>query len=148
MKLSEFIDQKHVLVGFRAPDKQHLLEQLTQRAASELSLDEHVILQELWKREVLGSTGLGKGFALPHARIKTLQRPFALFARLARPIEFEAVDGQPVDLVVLLLTPPGADSEHLAMLAAVSRPLRDDVFRQRIRHAPDAVAAYKLLSDV
>jgi PTS system nitrogen regulatory IIA component len=146
MAVGQLIDRKHVVVGLRVPDKLRLLEQLARRAASELSLDEQAVFQELWRREELGSTGLGKGFALPHARMRMLSEAFTLFVRLARPIEFQAIDGKPVDIVILLLTPLGADSQHLATLAALSRSLREEILLQRLRRAPDAEAAYKVLS--
>ncbi len=104
-----------------------------------------MILDALQAREVLGSTGLGKGFALPHARLDALSKFFALFVRLARPIDFAAIDGRPVDLVILLLTPANAGSQHLATLAALSRPLRDEAFVQRLRRAPDAAGVHVLL---
>jgi nitrogen PTS system EIIA component len=100
----------------------------------------------LQARENLGSTGLGSGFALPHARLVRLTRPFASFVRLARPIDFAAIDERPVDLVILLLTPEDAGSQHLATLAALARPLREEGFVQRLRQAPDAAALHRLLA--
>lgn len=144
MNVSELIPPSHVLVGLRVADKATLLEHLARRAAAELSLDEHAIFDGLSRREALGSTGLGKGFALPHARFEALSHPFALFARTFWPIEFAAIDGRPVDLVVLLLTPRGADNEHLATLAAISRQFRDESFLNQIRGAPNSEAICKI----
>jgi len=111
-----------------------------------VSLNQNVIFDALLARENLGSTGLGKGFALPHARLDALPRFFAIFVRLARPIDFAAIDGQPVDLVILLLTPANAGNQHLTTLAALSRPLRDAGFVQRLRQAPDAETMHRLLA--
>ena len=110
-------------------------------------LDQRAILDALHARENLGSTGLGKGFALPHARLGELPRSFALFVRLARPIEFASIDGLPVDLIImLLLTPANAGNQHLTTLAALSRPLRNEAFMQRLRQAPDATTLHELLA--
>jgi PTS system nitrogen regulatory IIA component len=145
MQVAELIGPDQVIVGLRAADKAQLLQELARRAGAALSQDARIILEALQARESLGSTGLGKGFALPHARLDTLTRPFALFARLTRPIDFASVDERPVDLVILLLTPSN-DNHHLATLAALSRPLRDDSFVQRLRQAQDAAAAHKVLA--
>ena len=145
MRIGELIGQEHVIVGLRVGDKAQLLRELARRAASALSLDQRLILDALQAREDLGSTGLGKGFALPHARLDALSKFFALFVRLARPIDFAAIDGRPVDLVILLLTPANAGNQHLATLAALSRPLRDEAFVQRLRRSPDAAGVHVLL---
>ena len=146
MTIGELIGADHVIVGLRVSDKTQLLQELARRAGVELSLDQHVILDALQARENLGSTGLGKGFALPHARLDALQRFFALFVRLVRPIDFASIDGLPVDLVILLLTPANAGNQHLATLAALSRPLRNATFMQRLRKAPDATAIIELFA--
>src|SRR5215471_17992041 len=148
MRVGDIIDLGNVVVGLRVSDKAQLLHELASRAARILTLDPRLIFDALQAREQLGSTGLGKGFALPHARLEALDTRFALFVRLARPIEFTAVDGLPVDLVVLLLTPASMANEHLALLATLARPLRDERFLQRLRAAPDANALHQLLADV
>ena len=148
MRIADLIGPDQVLVGLRLPDKAQLLSELSRRAASAVSLEHPVILRGLLAREQLGSTGLGKGFALPHARIERLTRFYALFARLQRPIDFESIDGRPVDLVILLLTPEASSGQHLATLAALSRPLRDEAFMQKLRRAPGAAAVHKLLAGV
>jgi len=146
MTLGELIGPDQVQVGLRVADKSQLLTELSRRAAGALSLPLAVVLQALQAREQLGSTGLGRGFALPHARLAQLPRPYALLARLARPIDYEAVDEKPVDLVVLLLTPESAANQHLATLAALSRPFREEAFVAQVRKAPDAAAVHKLLA--
>ena len=147
MTIGDLIGSNNVIDGLRAADKTQLLQELARRAGAALSLDQRVILDALQARENLGSTGLGKGFALPHARLDVLTRFFALFVRLARPIDFASIDGLPVNLMILLLTPANAGNQHLAMLAGLARPLRNEAFVQRLRQAPDATALHKLLAD-
>lgn len=146
MAIGKLIGRDHVIAGLRVADKAQLLRELARRAAALLGLDQQAILKALQAREELGSTGLGKGFALPHARLDGLKEFFALFVRLGRPIDFAAIDDQPVDLVILLLIPANAGSQHLATLAALSRPLRDETFVQRLRAAADAQALHALLA--
>jgi nitrogen PTS system EIIA component len=147
MNIGEIIQPDNIIVGLRVPDKVRLLRELAGRAAAALSLEPSILLIPLQAREALGSTGLGKGFALPHARLEPLPSRFALFAQLARPIDFAAIDGHPVDLVILLLTPADMGSEHLATLAALSRPLRDGRFLRRLRQAADSQEVHRLLSN-
>jgi nitrogen PTS system EIIA component len=147
MHIGDIIGASNVVVGLRVADKAQLLRELARRAAAAVSLDQRLILDSLQAREDLGSTGLGNGFALPHARLDALSQFFALFVRLARPIDFEAIDGRPIDLAILLLTPANAGGQHLATLAALSRPLRDASFVQRLRQASDAAAVHMLLAD-
>jgi PTS system nitrogen regulatory IIA component len=146
MALGDLIAAENVVVGLRVADKAQLLQELAGRAAGALALDRRAIFDALQARENLGSTGLGKGFALPHARLAGLPAPFVLFARLARAIDFAAIDESRVDLVVLLLSPPDNGNQHLATLAALSRPLREAGFLQRLRQAPDAPAVHALLA--
>ena len=146
MTIGEIIGPDCVVVGLRVADKTQLLQDLAGRAATALGLDRRVIFDALQARENLGSTGLGKGFALPHARLEALNETFALFVRLARPIDFEAIDERPVDLVILLLSPANGGNHHLATLAALSRPLRDAALVQRLRQAPDAEALHRMLA--
>jgi PTS system nitrogen regulatory IIA component len=146
MTISDLIGPHQVIVGLRAGDKAQLLQELANRAAVDTTLDTSTIFSALQARENLGSTGLGKGFALPHARLEPLNAPYALFVRLARPIEFAAIDERPVDLVILLLTQANGGNQHLATLAAVSRPMRDAAFVQKLREAHDAAAVHRVLS--
>ena len=125
MTIGDLIGSNNVIDGLRAADKTQLLQELARRAGAALSLDQRVILDALQARENLGSTGLGKGFALPHARL----------------------DGLPVNLMIFLLTPANAGNQHLATLAALARPLRNEAFVQRLRQAPDAIALHKLLAE-
>ncbi|HUI21768.1 MAG TPA: PTS sugar transporter subunit IIA [Methylocella sp.] len=145
MDLADLITPDRVIFAARASNKQQLLQDLASRAAKLLNLDARAIFDALLAREELGSTGLGNGFALPHARIEGLDRPFGMFARLNRPIHFDSIDGKPVDLVFVLLVPTAAGSEHLGALAAVSRHLRDQDFAAELRKAANTTALCKLL---
>ena len=147
MDLSDLIEPDRVIFAARAGSKQQLLQDLATRAATLLNLDAQAIFNSLQAREELGSTGLGNGFALPHARIEGLGRLFGMFARLNRPVHFDSIDGKPVDLVFLLLIPATAGSEHLGALAAVSRQLRDQDFAAKLRKAQSAAALCKLLCE-
>ncbi len=143
MKLSELVGPDRVIVDLRASDKAQLLAELARQAASRTALDTATVLSALSAREALGSTGLGRGFALPHARVPGLDRLFGLFVRLARPLDFDAIDGQAVDLVFLLLIPVGAGSEHVAALAAIAREMRDETVVKQVRKASNAAALYR-----
>lgn len=114
-------------------------------AARTLDIDATEALDALMAREVIGSTGVGRGVAIPHARIAGLNSVHAVAARLEKPIEFDAMDGEPVDLLVALFAPPEAGSEHLRALARVSRMLRQDDVRQQLRAAQSADAIMALL---
>jgi PTS system nitrogen regulatory IIA component len=127
MDIADFITPDRVVLDHRARDKAALLRDLALRlepACDGLSAD--TILTALLAREALGSTGLGRGFALPHARLEGLRRFTGLFVRLSRPIAYDAVDGAPVDLLFVLLMPASAGKEQLSALAAVSRRFRDE----------------------
>jgi PTS system nitrogen regulatory IIA component len=147
MDLATLIPPGRVVLGLRAADKAAVLAAVAARAAAALGLPMPVVLDALAARERLGSTGLGRGFALPHARLPGVGGFFGLFVRLARPVAFEAVDGAPVDLVVLLLIPAAAAGEdHVAALAAVARRMRDEAVLARLRAAADAASVVALLS--
>jgi PTS system nitrogen regulatory IIA component len=131
------------MVDVQASDKSRLLNDLSMRAASALKLDHDIVAGEILKREELGSTGIGGGVALPHARIQGLKGPFGILARLRRPLEFEAIDGQPVDVVFFLLLPGTSHGEQLNALAAVARRLRDKKIIRELRGVPNAAALYR-----
>jgi PTS system nitrogen regulatory IIA component len=141
MLVKDFLSPADVVVGVKAPDKARLVQDLAGRAAARLNLDAAYIARELMKREDLGSTGMGNGIAIPHARLPELTSPFGLFMRLKRPVEFDAIDGQPVDLVFLLLQPAVAQTD-LNALAAVARRLRENDRLERLRAAEDNSAFY------
>ena len=131
-----------------ANDKTAILQQLAQRFAGVYGLDPHAVLERIEERERLGSTGFGRGVAIPHARIEGLARPVAVFFRLEAPVGFDAADGMPVDLVFGLLSPEQAGAAHLHALAAISRMMRDERMHHSLSEAPGAEALYGLLSNV
>jgi nitrogen PTS system EIIA component len=145
MNPTDLLERDGIVLRLRAGDKGELIKALAKRAAARLKLPAEAVTVPLLAREALGSTGIGRGIALPHARIANLPRPFGLLARLQKPIDFAAIDDQPVDLVFLLLTPEDAGREHLAALAAISRVLRDDTVARALRTAPDAHGLYACL---
>jgi nitrogen PTS system EIIA component len=148
MDISDLIARDRVIDGLRIADKSQLLRDLAGRSAAFLGTDVTTIHAPLVAREKLGSTGIGQGVALPHARITGLQNVFGLFVRLERPIDFAAIDDRPVDLVFLLLTPDNATNEHLAALACVSRRLRTRDVVADLRATDDANELYRILTSV
>ena len=143
MQLSQFLDFEAIRVDLAVGNKRQLLNQLSQVAAARLSMEPSEIADAIAERERLGSTGFGGGVAIPHGKMGKLDRVYALVARLAAPIDYKAIDGQPVDLVFLLLSPPDAGAEHLKALAAVSRLVRHAGIVEKLRGARsrDAMAA-------
>jgi nitrogen PTS system EIIA component len=146
--LSDLIAPDAVLVDLAAGNKKTLFQQLANAAGDVIDLDPRVVGERLTAREKLGTTGFGGGIAIPHARIEGLGEVRGLFARLATPVDFQAVDGLPVDLVMLLLSPADAGGEHLKALARVSRRLRDAAFAEKLRGAGSRDAIYALLTGV
>ncbi len=138
--LAALLPPAHVFTGLRAADKARLLQDLARRAGAVLGVAAGDIAGALAAREALGSTGVGAGIALPHAPLPGLAATAAFLARLERKVPFDAVDGQPIDLVFLLLGPPAARAEHLAALAAATRRLRDRQAAAALRAAADAAA--------
>ena len=146
MEIKDFLTPSDVLVGIRASDKTQLLEDLCGRAASILKVDAQKITADILKREELGSTGLGGGVAIPHARTADVKKPFGLLARLKSAIEFDAIDRQPVDLVFLLLLPTEPAGEQLNVLALVARRLRHADITRDARRATDASGLYAVMA--
>lgn len=145
MKIADLLTPDRVVAGFQPGDKAQLLGDLSRRAAARLNLPPSSVLQSLQARENLGSTGLGRGFALPHASVEGLGALFGLFMRLDRPIDFQAIDDKPIDLVFVLLFPAAVAGERIAALAAISRKFRDEAFVARLRKTKTAPALYHLL---
>ena len=148
MDIADLITPQRVIAVLQAGEKPQLLRELSERAAKQLEIDSVAILEALRSREMLGSTGVGQGIALPHARIAGLEQFFGLFARLERPINFDAIDDGPIDLVFLLLIPEQAGNEHLAALAAVSRRLRQREVAVRLRSAQASSELYEILTGI
>ena len=149
MQLGDFIDFDAINTRLSGGNKRSLLQQLANLAGQRLGIDPAAILASLNEREQLGSTGFGQGVAIPHGKIEGLNRIYAMFTRLAEPIDFKAIDGRPVDLVFLLLSPPDAGAEHLKALAAVSRVVRHGPTLEKLRGARsrDAFAAVLMGAD-
>lgn len=147
MSLSDLITPEAVLPALKANAKKPALQELASHAARLSGLDERTIFDALLQRERLGSTGIGDGIAIPHGKLPGITRLFGLFARLDKPIDFEALDGQPVDLIFLLLAPEGAGADHLKALARVARVLRNASVVEKARASRDAVALYAVLEE-
>jgi len=138
MTLGALIAPQRVLPRLRVGDKAALLAELGRRAAAACGLAAADVTTALTARESLGSTGIGSGIGVPHARLEGIAAPVGFFARLERPIDFAAIDGKPVDLVCLLLSPAQEHGAHLAALAAISRRLRDASVAEALRRSADA----------
>jgi PTS system nitrogen regulatory IIA component len=149
MQLSDFLDFDAIKTGLPGGSKKALLQQLANLAGQRLDLDSSAILTSVTEREQLGSTGFGHGVAIPHGKIEGLKQIYCLFARLAEPLDYKAIDGRPVDLVFLLLSPPEAGAEHLKALAAISRVTRHAATLEKMRGARsrDALAAVLMGAD-
>lgn len=147
MHLGDFIAPEAVIPSLKARNKKQLLQELSTRAARFTGLEERYIFDVLLQRERLGSTGLGQGIATPHGKLAGLKRIVGIFARLAEPIDFDAVDGDPVDIVFLLLAPEGAGADHLKALARISRLLREGSAVEKLRASKDAAALYAVLTE-
>jgi PTS system nitrogen regulatory IIA component len=146
MPLSDLVAPNAIMPALRVNGKKQTLQEVAARAAELTGQNERTIFEILMQREKLGSTGVGNGIAIPHGKLAKLDKLFGLFARLERPIDFEALDGQPVDLVFLLLAPEGAGADHLRALARVARLLRDPEVARKLRESRDAEALYAVLA--
>ena len=145
MQISDILDRSAISLRVTAADKRQALAVIADIAARNFGLDSGEILDALAEREQAGSTGVGHGVAVPHARLAGLSRMRGVFVRLEKPVDFEAVDDQPVDLIFALFAHANAGSEHLRALARVSRLLRQARLRQQLRDAPTADAIHALL---
>src|SRR5947209_10103821 len=146
MPLTDLIAPAAVIPALKVNGKKQALQELSARMAALTGESERAILEILLQREKLGSTGVGGGIAIPHGKLPKLTRLFGLFARLERPIDFEALDGQPVDLIFLLLAPEAAGADHLKALARVARLLREGDVVSKLRQSRDADAIYAVLA--
>ena len=146
MPLTDLVAPNAVIPALKINSKKQAIQEVAARAALVSGQNERVIFETLLQRERLGSTGIGHGIAIPHGKLPNLDKLFGVFARLERPIDFEALDGQPVDLVFLLLAPEGAGADHLKALAKVARLLRDPETAHKLRESRDAEALYAVLT--
>ncbi len=141
------ISPEGVIANLRVTSKKQALQELAKRAADLTGKSERSIFEVLIERERLGTTGVGNGIAIPHGKLPGLDRLYGLFARLNKPIDFDAIDEQPVDLICLLLAPETAGADHLKALARVSRLLRDSTICEKLRGSDKPEAVYALLTE-
>jgi PTS system nitrogen regulatory IIA component len=147
LEIADLITPDAVVAHMKVANKKAALQGLAAKAAVLTGIPEKRIYETLSEREKLGSTGMGQGVAVPHGRFAGLDRMFGLFARLDTPIEFEAMDEQPVDLMFMLMAPEGAGADHLKALARVSRLLRNQPMVEKLRGAQQPAALYALLTE-
>ena len=147
MKIKDLLAPSDVLVDFAASNKRELLNILAARAANGLKLSTDSVVSDIQKRDELGSTGIGGGVSIPHARLREVQRPCGLLARLKQPVDYQAIDGQPVDLVFMLLLPTSSQLDQRNALATVARKLRDQTVLRRARIAGSASELYRAMTE-
>jgi nitrogen PTS system EIIA component len=146
MPLIDLVAPTAIIPALKVNGKKQALQEIAAKAAALTGQSDKAIFEILLQREKLGSTGVGNGVAIPHGKLPKLGKVFGLFARLERPVDFEALDGQPVDLIFLLLAPEGAGADHLKALARVARLLRDADVARKLRDSRDAEALYAVLA--
>jgi nitrogen PTS system EIIA component len=146
MLLTDLVAPNAVIPALKVNGKKQAIQELAARASQLTGQNERAVFETLMQREKLGSTGVGSGIAIPHGKLPKLGRLFGLFARLDRPVEFDALDAQPVDLIFLLLAPESAGADHLKALARVARLLRDPEVARKLRDSRDAEAIYAVLT--
>ena len=147
MEIMDILSLKGVLANLKAGSKKQLLQELAAVAAQETGVHERTIFDVLLERERLGSTGVGNGIAIPHGKLTGLDRLCCVFARLRAPIEFDAIDEHPVDLIFLLLAPEAAGADHLKALARISRFFRDPEFRAKLLQAGDLDDVFRAIEE-
>jgi len=145
MPLTDIIAPNAIFPALKVNNKKQAIQELAVHAANLTGLNERTILEVLQQRERLGSTAVGSGVAIPHGKLQKLGGLFGLFARLEKPIEFEALDNQKVDLIFLLLAPEGAGADHLKALAKIARLLRDPEIARKLRESQGADALHAIL---
>lgn len=147
MDLGDLIAQNGVVAALKAKSKKQALQELAHVASEVTGLESREIFDTLLQRERLGSTGIGNGVAIPHGKIEGLEHVACIFARLDKPIDFDAIDNEPVDLIFLLLAPESAGADHLKALARISRLLREDDALEKLRGSQDKNALYSVLTE-
>lgn len=148
MKLSRIMDKSHVYVDLEPINKRQLLQELSEKAAKYVNVDDRTIFDALLERENLGSTGFGGGTAVPHARISKLNDIVAVFAKTEKPVNFDSVDGKPIDIAFLLLSPESNGADHLTALAKISRILKNEELCNKIRKEENPEKIYTLLNSL
>ena len=148
MPLSDVMAADAVIPALKAQSKKQALQELSEYASKISGLSSHEIFESLMQRERLGSTGIGNGIAVPHGKLAKSKHLFGIFARLDKAIDFESLDGEPVDLIFLLIAPENAGADHLKALSRVARILRDPAIAQKLRSTPEQAALFSLLTQV
>ncbi|HYM99272.1 MAG TPA: PTS IIA-like nitrogen regulatory protein PtsN [Aestuariivirgaceae bacterium] len=146
MPLTDLVAPQAIIPALKVTNKKQALQELASKAAALTAQNERQIFETLMQREKLGSTGIGNAIAIPHGKLPKIASLFGLFARLERPVDFEALDGRPVDLIFLLLAPENAGADHLKALARIARLLRDPDVTRKLRDSRDAEALYAVLA--
>ncbi|MGB7256674.1 MAG: PTS IIA-like nitrogen regulatory protein PtsN [Pseudolabrys sp.] len=146
MTLTDLVAPSAIIPALKIKNKKQAIQEISTKAAELTGQNERAILEILQQREKLGSTAVGNGVAIPHGKLPKLTQLFGLFARLEKPIDFEALDSQPVDLIFLLLAPENAGADHLKALARVARLLRDPEVARKLRESRDTEALYSVLA--
>ena len=147
MNISNILTEKNILLGLKSGSKREFLQDLAQKVSDICGIDALTIFDSLLERENLGSTGFGDGTALPHSRFAGLDKVHAFFAKPSYPLDFDAVDNKPVDLVFLLMSPEGSGADHLTALAMLSRILKDENTCNKLRQMNKTTEIYALLSE-
>ena len=147
MDLGDLISQDAVIPSLKVRSKKQALLELSARACELIKIDSREIFDVLLQRERLGSTGVGRGIAIPHGKLAPRSSIFSMFARLDTPIEFDAMDDEPVDLIFLLLAPEHAGADHLKALARISRLLREPSAIEKLRNSTDNADIYATLTE-
>ena len=148
MDINEIIAPESILANLKPNSKKQLLQELAERGAAQTGVDEHDVFETLLERERLGSTGVGNGVAIPHGKLPGIEKIVGVFARLEKPVAFDAMDDQPVDIVFMLLAPEGSGADHLKALSRIARVLRNQSTLASIRQSGDPDAIYSLLTAV
>lgn len=147
MEINDLITSEEVIANLRASSKKQALQELARRAAELSGERERAVFDVLMERERLGTTGVGNGIAIPHGKLASLGQLYGLFARLEQPVDFQAIDEQPVDLIFLLLAPESAGADHLKALARVSRLLRDKAVCKKLRGTDTVDGLFAILTE-
>ncbi len=146
MEINDLISSEVVVANLKATSKKQVLQDLSRRASDATGLQQRIIFDVIMDRERLGTTGVGNGVAIPHGKLPELERLHGIFARLEQPVDFQAIDERPVDLIFLLLAPDSAGADHLKALAKVSRILRDGGICKKLRGTDTSDALYAILT--
>ena len=147
MEISDLLTPESVIPSLRASSKKQALQDLAKKASEITGQHERAVFDVLMERERLGTTGVGNGIAIPHGKLPSLEKLYGVFARVEQPVDFQAIDDQPVDLIFLLLAPETAGADHLKALARVSRLLRDKATCDKLRGTDSGDALFALLTD-